>query len=39
MYEIPPPGVMVGLAYSEMGGGIMYIEAIKSNTDPESQDT
>jgi Lon-like ATP-dependent protease len=32
MYEgIPPPGIMIGLAYNSYGGNILYIETIKSN--------
>lgn len=32
MYEgVPPPGIMIGLAYNSYGGNILYIETIKSN--------
>ena len=30
-YDIMPPGVVVGLAYSQRGGSILYIESSKSN--------
>ena len=34
MYEgIPPPGIMIGLAYNAYGGNILYIETIKYNFD------
>lgn len=37
MYEKAPVGVMVGLAYSEIGGGIMYIEATKSSNNKNDE--
>ena len=32
--KIPPPGVMIGLAYNAFGGSIMYIEASSSSLKP-----
>ena len=30
MYEVLPPGVVLGLAYTSMGGSVLYIEMTKS---------
>ena len=30
-YNVMPPGVVIGLAYSSHGGSILYIESSKSN--------
>lgn len=31
IYKQTPPGVVVGLAYNEYGGSILYIEATRSS--------
>ena len=36
--SIPPPGVMIGLAYNAFGGSIMYIEAKFMNLDENTKD-
>lgn len=40
MYEgVPPPGIIVGLAYNSYGGSIIYIETNKYNFSEERTDT
>ena len=36
--SIPPPGVMIGLAYNAFGGSIMYIEAKFMNLDDSTKE-
>jgi len=31
IYDKTPPGVVIGLAYNEYGGSILYIEATRSS--------
>jgi len=31
IYDVTPPGVVTGLAYNSIGGGILFLEATKAN--------
>ncbi|XP_077988788.1 lon protease homolog, mitochondrial-like [Glandiceps talaboti] len=38
MYEITPPGVVMGLAWTSMGGSTLYIETVIKKFDEEAKD-
>lgn len=39
IYQATPPGVVVGLAYNQYGGGILFIEATKANQSKVSENS
>ena len=38
IYDVTPPGVVIGLAYNQIGGGILFIEAIQCSHIKQKKD-
>ena len=39
LYEEPPPGVVMGLAWTAMGGSALYIETVLASTSSQGKDS